>query len=102
MEEVVVGDGGCETAGLQTNVRKTVGMVCHPCQVAGNLTTEAYRRRITVTGKSYRERLKDQVACRKCGEMLAVKSLSSHLMTQHGRAAGRQRQWTTLAAGRIP
>ena len=26
---------------LQTNVRKTVGMVCHPCQAAGNLTTAA-------------------------------------------------------------
>ena len=32
---------------LQNNVRKTVGMVCHSCQAAGNLTTAAYRRRIT-------------------------------------------------------
>ena len=38
--------------GLFDNVGKTVGMVCHPCQAAGNLTTEAYRRRITGVGPS--------------------------------------------------
>ena len=38
-------------------------MVYHPCQAAVNLTTEAYGRRITGMGLSYRERLKDQVAC---------------------------------------
>ena len=53
-------------------------------------------------GPSYRERLKDQVACGECGEMLAVGYLSSRLMTQHGRAAGRRRQCTTLAVGRGP
>ena len=41
-----------DRVGLQTNVRKTVGMVCHPCQAAGNLTTEAYGRRITEEGHS--------------------------------------------------
>ena len=81
---------------------KTVGMVCHLCQEAGNLTTDAYRSRITGVGPSYRKIHKDQVACGKCGEMLAVGSLSSHLMTQHGRAAKRRRQWTTPAAGSGP
>ena len=76
--------------------------LCHPCQAAGNLNTEAYGRRITGMGQSYRERLRDQVACREYGEMLAVVSLSGHLMTQHGRAAGRRRKWTTPAAGRVP
>ena len=89
-----------DRVGLRTNVRKTAGMVCHPFQAAGNLTTEAYGRSITGMGPSYRERLKDQVACGECGEMLEVGSLSSHLMTKHGRAAGRQRQCTTPAAGR--
>ena len=37
-------------------------MVCHPCQAAGNLTTIAYRRRITGEGQSFREQLRDQVA----------------------------------------
>ena len=50
--------------------------------------------------QSYRERLKYQVACGECGEILAVGSLSSHLMNQHGRAAGIRRQWTTPAAER--
>ena len=30
--------------GLQTNARKIVGIVCHPCQLAGNTTQTAYRR----------------------------------------------------------
>ena len=37
---------------------------------------------------TYRERLKGQVDCGECGEMLAVGYLLSHLMTQHRRAAG--------------
>ena len=85
---------------LRTNVGKTVGMVCHPCQAAGNLTMEAYERRITGMGKSYRGRLRDQVACRDCGEMLSVGSLLSYVMNQHVREAGRRQQWTTPAAGR--
>ena len=43
-----------DRVGLRTNVGKTVGMVCHPCQVAGNLTTEAYGRSITGVGPTYR------------------------------------------------
>ena len=50
-------------------------------------------------GPTYMERIKVQVACSKCREMLVVGSLSSHLMTQHGRAAGRRRQWSTPAVG---
>ena len=56
-----------DRVGLCTNVGKTAGMVCHPCQLAGKLTTEAYGRRITGVGLSFRERLKDQVACGECG-----------------------------------
>ena len=88
--------------GLRTNVGKTVGMVCHTWQAAGNLAMEAYGRRVTGVGPNYRERLKGQVVCGECGEMLAFRSLSSHLMTQHGRAAGRRQKWTTPAAGSGP
>ena len=35
-----------DRVGLRKNVRKTFGMVCHPCQAAGNLYTAAYRRRV--------------------------------------------------------
>ena len=40
---------------LQTNVSKTVGMVCRPYQTAGNLKEAAYRRRVTGEGPTYRE-----------------------------------------------
>ena len=72
-----------DRVGLRTNVGKTVGMVCHPCEAAGNLTMETYGSSITVMGQSYRERLREQMACGECGEMRAVGSLSSHLMNQH-------------------
>ena len=67
--------GVFDRVGLRNNVGKTVGMVYYPCQAAGNLTTEAYGRRITGMGQSYRERLRDQVACGECREMLAVVSM---------------------------
>ena len=52
---------------LQKNSGKTVSMVCHPCQAAGNLTTEAYGRRVTGVLPTCRERLKGKVACGECG-----------------------------------
>ena len=88
-----------DKVGLQKNVGKTVGMVCHPCQAAVNLNKEVYGRRVTGVGPTYRERLKGQVACGECGDMLEVGSLSSHMITQHGRAAGIRRKWSTPAAG---
>ena len=69
-------------------------MVCHLCQAgAGNRTEEAYRRRITEEWRSYAERQRERIECVECGELLAVGSISSHLMTQHGKAAGRQSLW---------
>ena len=44
-----------DRVGLQTNVRKTVSMVCHPCQAAGNITQLAHGRRLTEEGNSYIE-----------------------------------------------
>ena len=54
--------------GLQTNIGKTVGMVCHPCQAEGNITKTAYGRSITGEGNSYREWQRDRVECEECGE----------------------------------
>ena len=51
---------------LQKNVGKTVGMVCHPYQATGNLTTEAYGGRATGVGPMYRGMLKGQVDCGEC------------------------------------
>ena len=50
-----------DRVGLRTNFRKTVRMVCHPCQATGNLSIAAYGRRVTGVGHTYRERLKAQV-----------------------------------------
>ena len=36
-----------DRVGLQGNVGKTAGMVSHPCQAAGNLSTEEYGRIVT-------------------------------------------------------
>ena len=71
-----------DRVGLLTNAGKTVSMVCHPCRAgAGNRTEEAYCRRVTGVGRSYAERQRERVACGECGEVLAVGSMSSHLMT---------------------
>ena len=61
-----------DRVGLRKNVRKTVGMFCHPCQAVGNLSTEAYRKRVTGLGPTYMERLKGQVAYGECGDILAA------------------------------
>ena len=76
-----------DRVGLWKFFGKTVGMVCHPRQAAGNMSTAAYGRRVTGEGPTYRERLKGQVSCGECGELLAAGSLSSHIMIRHGRAA---------------
>ena len=91
-----------DRVGLRINFGKTVGMVCHPCQAAGNLSEAAYGRRVTGEGPTYMERLKGQASCRACGELLAAVSLTSHLMTQHGRVEETRRQWSTPAAGDGP
>ena len=86
--------------GLLINVGKTVSMVCHPCRAgAGNRTEEAYSRRITGVGRSYAERQRERVACEECGEFLAVGSMSSHLMTRHGKSAARQHLWAPQTDG---
>ena len=84
---------------LRKNFGKTVGMVCHPCQAAGNLSEAAYGKMVTGEGLTYRERLKGQVACGACRELLAAGSLLIHIMTQHGTVAEIHQQWSTPAAG---
>ena len=76
-----------DRVGLRNNAGKTVGMVCRPFQAAGNLSEMAYGRRIIGEGPTYRERLKGRVSYRECGDLMAEGSLTSHMMTQHGRVA---------------
>ena len=86
--------------GLQTNVYKTVRMAFQPCRAgSGNRTAEGYRRRITGEGKYFREQQRERVACEECGAEIAAGSLSSHLMTQHGKAAPRRHLWAPQTTG---
>ena len=55
-----------DKVGLQTNVRKTVGMVCRPFQAAGNQFDVSYGRHIMGEGPTYRDQLKGRVSCREC------------------------------------
>ena len=87
---------------MRTNSGKTVGMVYHPCQEVGNLLEAAYGRRFTGEGPTYRGGLKGRVSCRECGELIAEGSLTSCLMTQHGRVAESRQRWKTPAAGAGP
>ena len=70
-----------DRVGLRTNVRKTVGMVCSPCQAAGTHSEAAYRRRMTGEGPSYQELQKGRVQCMECGEEMAAGYLAGHRMT---------------------
>ena len=91
-----------DSVGLWKNVGNTFGIVCHPCQAARNLLEAAYGRRFIGEGPTYRERLKGQVACRECKELLEEGSLTIHLMTQHGSLEKTQQRWSTPAAGAGP
>ena len=46
--------------------------------------------------------MKGKVSCGACGEFLAVGSLTSHMMTQHGRVAETLQQCRTTVAGTGP
>ena len=46
--------GMFDWVGLQTNVCKTVGIVCRPCRVAGVRADKSYNRRMTVEGISFK------------------------------------------------
>ena len=89
-----------DKVGLRTNVNKTVSMACHPCRAgSGNRTTEGYSPRLTGVGKTFKERQRDRVACEECGTEIAAESMSSHMMTRHGKAATRRHLWAPQTAG---
>ena len=74
--------------GMKTNVKNTVGMVCHPCRAAGLRSDKAYTRRVTGVGRSYKERQWERLNCLECGKDLERGSLAAHRQTQHGIVKG--------------
>ena len=80
-----------ERVGLRTNVGKTVIMTCRPFPAAGNQSEVAYERKMTGEGPTYCDRQKERVECGDCGKEMAVGSLESHQMLQHGKA--KEEKW---------
>ena len=74
--------------GLKTNVNKTVGIVCYPCQAAGVRADEAYNQRVTGLRRSYKDRQRQWVNCPKCEKYLARGSMAAHRQTQNVVAKG--------------
>ena len=91
-----------ERMGLQTNVGKTVSMVCRPCQAAGNQSEAAYGRKMTGEVPTYQKRQKERVECGECRKEMAAGSLASHRMMQHGKAKEEQWSWEASATGGYP
>ena len=89
-----------DRVGLQTNVGKKVSMACHPCWAgSGNQTKAGYSWRVTGVWKTYAERQRERVAYGECGTVSAAGSMSSHLMTRHGKTARRQHLWDPQTNG---
>ena len=88
-----------DRVGLKTNQKKTVSMTCRPCSTPGNRSDETYGHTMTRDGPTPRERKRERVTCGDCGLEVAVGSLDSHCMTQHGKARGSRWAWTDAATG---
>ena len=69
---------------LKTNMGKTVGMVCCPCQEAGTQSEAVYGRSMTGSGTSYRKRQWSRIQCTVYGEDMVLVLLAGHIQTQHG------------------
>ena len=70
------------------NVQKTVGVVCHSCRAVGVREDEAYTRRMTGAGSSYKERWREWVSCTEYGKDLTRGSLVAHCQAQDGVVKG--------------
>ena len=82
-----------DRAGIQKNIRKTVGIVYRACRVAGVWEEEAYTRRMKGEDRSFeeQEQERERVLFQECGKELAKGSLVMHRQTQNGVDKGRLR-----------
>ena len=65
--------------GLDTNIEKTKSLVCTPGSIWGKRSKEAYKRRVTGEGETFRERKRSRVSCADCGATIASLSLKGHI-----------------------
>ena len=84
-----------DQVGLQTNIVKTVGMLCCPFRAFMTHLEEAYKRSMIGAGLTYRARQRLRVWCPDCTVYLASGSLSAHYQTQH--TVGLIAQWENPA-----
>ena len=73
-----------EGVGLQTNLRKTKAVVYTPGLIWGQQGVEAYRRRATGEGPTFREMKITRVSCEECGGTMGDYSLQRHIERSHG------------------
>ena len=78
-----------DRVGLQTNVRKTVGMVCRPCWESRVRAVKSYARSMTGEGRIFKEWQRKQVSCTECEKELEKRSLVMRRQNQHSVAKGR-------------
>jgi len=75
-----------QKVGLETNVDKTKILICHPSFVRTHLrhlSDEAYKRRLTGEGLSYRDRKQQRMQCQLCIKPFAASYIDSHRATAH-------------------
>ena len=77
--------GVFERFGLQTNLNNTKAVICTLGFIWGQQGAEAYKRRATEEGPTFRERNRTRVSCEECGEIIAAYSLRHHMDIAHGR-----------------
>ena len=66
---------------LQTNTRKTVGVVCQPYHFLVRMLVDAYNHRIIGEGLAYQKRLQQRVRFPECVVELAGECLHNHRYT---------------------
>ena len=81
-----------DRVGLQTNIDKTVGMVCQICYIIVSKSETAYTRRMTGTVPSFWGRYWERVWCPNFEVELVAGFLDSHHKIQHGKDL--PPQWT--------
>jgi hypothetical protein len=72
-----------ERMGLQINAAKTKVLLGEPTQPIHLMSNQAYARRITGQGETYKERMRALVTCPHCPTVMQRASLPQHIMSIH-------------------
>ena len=75
--------GMFERMGLKVNIAKTKFMICLPSSHHSHISVDAYKRKMTGEGETYRERKHRRVQCPECEAQLSASYLPTHLRMQH-------------------